>query len=699
MSHVERAKQLFFEALALLDAGNVPGAEAKLRQALPFAPTSISILGNLAIVLMQQDKVAEAKSFAEQSLAVKPDGAALLVLGQCHAREGRHDEALESYRKSIALDPGAADAYNASGISLAKLGRLEEALGVLDRAVALDPRLADAHVNRGNTLGALKRPAEALSAFDKALALNPRLTDAWIGKGIVQHAGKRYEEALQSYSRAIACKPDLAFAHYNRGVAFVALKHHEEAAAAFAEALKFDPDQPFTKGVLLHERMLCCEWRDLDTAIAGIEADVAAGKKSAEPFGWQALTSSPQSLKRCAEIFSASKTVAMPPPVAPPIARPGGKIRVGYSSGEFREQATSHLVAGLLEQHDKGRFDIYAFDNGWDDNSALRKRIQGAVSEFVPLGHLPDGHAAGAIRERRIDILVDLNGYFGEYRLQLFARRAAPVQVNYLGFPGTLGAAYMDYIVADACVIPNEHKPFYTEKVVHLPHCYQANDRNKAVGSLTGGRARYGLPENGFVFCCFNNNYKILPDTFDCWMRLLKAVEGGVLWLIGDNALAIANLKREATARSVDPARLIFADRVPLAEHLARHSLADLFLDTLPYNAHTTASDALWSGLPLVTCLGSTFPGRVGASLLRAIGMPELIAGSMQEYEALALDLARNPDKLTALRNKLKGNRLTTPLFDTAQFTRDLETAYALMQERRLSGLAPDHIVVPAGRS
>jgi predicted O-linked N-acetylglucosamine transferase (SPINDLY family) len=360
----------------------------------------------------------------------------------------------------------------------------------------------------------------------------------------------------------------------------------------------------------------------------------------------------------------------------------------------LRDQATSQLLVGVLEQHDRSRFAIIAFDNGQDDGSVTRGRIAAAVQTIVPIRDLSDAEAAAAIRRRGIEILVNLNGYFGDHRMRVFAQRPAPLQVNWLGFPGTLGAPYMDYIVADRTVIADEQRDFFTEKVVWLPHCYQPNDRNKPIAETEDTRAQHGLPASGFVFCCFNNSYKILPATFDSWMRLLQAVPGSVLWLIEDNPLATANLQGEADRRGIHPARLVFAPRLPLPQHLARHRLADLFLDTLPYNGHTTASDALWAGLPVLTCRGEAFAGKVAASLLAAVGLPELIAGTPDDYEAMALTLAREPARLAALRQKLDANRLTTPLFDTAQFTRHLEAAFAATQARYKSGLAPDHIAI-----
>ena len=397
-----------------------------------------------------------------------------------------------------------------------------------------------------------------------------------------------------------------------------------------------------------------------------------------------------EALQLCAELYNRQKYPAAAKPFLPQAGHE--KIRIGYLSGEFREQATSHLIVGVLERHDLSRFEIYAVDNGWDDRSEIRRRIAAAVNTTIEIRGLSDASALAAIRKSEIDGFVNLNGYFGEQRTQLCAHRAAPIQVNYLGFPGTLGASYMDYIIADPHVIPEEHNRFYDEKVIYLPNCYQANDRNKKIAANVPSRLECGLPESGFVFCCFNNSYKILPEIFDRWMRILSRVEGSVLWLFGDNQETIANLKREAAARNVNPQRLVFAKPISLADHLARQAHADLFLDTLPCNAHTTASDALWADLPLLTCVGGAFSGKVAASLLKAVWLPELITTTLEDYERMAIDLAVQPEKLSAVKEKLARNRLTTPLFDTELFTRHLEMAYSAMYERYRAGLAPDHI-------
>jgi predicted O-linked N-acetylglucosamine transferase (SPINDLY family) len=344
------------------------------------------------------------------------------------------------------------------------------------------------------------------------------------------------------------------------------------------------------------------------------------------------------------------------------------------------------------ELHDKSKFEIFAFDNGPDDGSEYRQRIKKAFASILDISKISDFEAVELIQENEIDILVNLNGFFGNQRQGIFSYKPAPIQVNYLGFPGTIGIGYMDYIIADKVVIPEDSKKHYVEKIVYLPNSYQANDDLRKVSNKQFSRAQFGLPRDAFVFACFNNTYKITPAMFDSWMRILSLTRDSVLWLLADNLIARDNLIKEAVIRGIESSRLVFANRLPNSEHLARHNLADLFLDTLPYNAHTTCSDSLWAGLPVLTLMGHTFPGRVSASLLSALGLPELITKTQNEYETLAIELAKNPHKLAEIKFKLANNRLTFPLFGTPLFIKNLETVYMKMHERYLEGSPPECI-------
>ncbi len=619
---------------------------------------------------------------------------ALHLLGLVEYETGRLPAAVASMRAAIDVRPDFAPAFVNLGLALQKLRDFDEALASYDRALALRPDYAEAHYNRGNALLDLKRLEDAVASFDRALSLEPGRVQALYNRGIALLEMERPEDALASFDRALAQKPDYAQALYNRAVALQHLRRQEDVAASLARLVALAPDFPFAPGMLLHARMHCCDWSQFESSLDAVNEGVRARKKVAEPFGYLGMADSAADLRVCAEVFAAERSPVAPVPMWNGETYGNAKIRVGYVSGELRHQATSILIGELFELHDKSRFELIAIDNGRDDASALRGRIERAMSEIVDITRLGDREAAAAIRDRKIDLLINLNGYFGRERQRVFSYRPSPVQVNYLGYPGTLGAPYFDYIVADHRVIPPGHDAFYTEKVVRLPDSYQVNDRQRAIAERTPTRAELGLPEAGFVFCCFNNSYKITPRVFDVWMRLLSALPGSVLWLLEGNAGAVRNLRDEAQRRGVAPERLVFAPRMDLPAHLARHRQADLFLDTLPCNAHTTASDALWAGLPLLTCLGGTFAGRVAASLLDAVGLPELVTDSLDGYEARALALARAPGELAHLKERLARNRFTFPLFDTERFRRHIEAAYVTMWERCERGLPPASFAV-----
>jgi predicted O-linked N-acetylglucosamine transferase (SPINDLY family) len=562
---------------------------------------------------------------------------------------GRFDDALAAYDRALTLNPDLAQARSGGGDVLVRLARYNDARAAYDDALARNPELAEAWLGRGTVCTQFRQYSDAFAALDKALALKPDLAQAWAVRGNIFVLLERFDDAYGAYEKALAIEPDSAEAWVGRGTLSNARRDHEKAVMEYSKALQFNPSREFLKGIILHQRMLCCDWNDFDAQVRDVENDINSNKPAAEPFGWQGLATNERSLQRCAQIYNANRYPAEGSKGLRGLFVEDGvkrKIRIGYLSGEFREQATSYLIVGLLESHNKLEFEVFGFDNGWDDGSATRQRIVNALDTLAPIRNLSDASAADLIRKSQIDILVNLNGYFGEERTAVFARRPAPIQVNYLGFPGTLGADYIDYIVADQCVIPLDHRQFYNEKVVYLPWSYQANDSRKIIGQRVPTRADCGLPPNAFVFCCFNNNYKITPSVFDAWMKVLNRVEGAVLWLLSDIPATESNLKKEATSRGIDANRLIFAKRLPLPDHLARHQLADLFVDTLPYNAHTTASDALWSGLPVLTHIGDTFAGRVAASLLTAVNLPELITRSREEYESLAVELAESEAKL-----------------------------------------------------
>ena len=585
----------------------------------------------------------------------------------------RPEDAVASFDRAIALKPDYAEAWMNRGIALRRLKRLEEALASADKAIALDPACAEAYNNRGNILGALGRGRNALADFDAANGLKAGFAEAFVNRGNILRGLKRPEEAIASYDEAIAIAPTHAHAHGNRGGALRGLKRLDEALASYESALKYASGSALALAEVRNLQAHMCLWNE---SLGGTGlSPIGTGDDAFPPFYMLGFEDSPQRQLLCAKNWTAKEYGTARPASFRP-RPPGGKIRIGYFSADFHEHATMHLMARLFEMHDRSRFEIHAFSYGPDVRDAMRQRLCDNVDAFHDVGDLADPSAAELARSVAIDIAVDLKGHTAETRTGIFAHRAAPVQVCYLGYPGTTGADFIDYIIADEIVIPAEYQRFYSEKVAYLPNSYQPNDDRRAISERVFTRSELGLPETGFIFACFNNSYKITPVEFDIWCRLLARVDGSMLWLIADNVWAADNLRGQARARGISPDRLVFAEKMPQADHLARHKHADLFLDTFAVNAHTTASDALWAGVPVLTKLGSSFVARVAGSLLTAIDMPELITLSAAHYEQRALDIAANADELATLKAKLARNRLTKPLFDTGRYTRDIEALY-----------------------
>jgi predicted O-linked N-acetylglucosamine transferase (SPINDLY family) len=548
--------------------------------------------------------------------------------------------------------------------------------------------MPEAWNNRGNALSTLGRAREAVEAYERVLALRPGMPEALVNRGTALLDLGRAQEAWASYDAALQIQPGNADSLAGRANALFELKHYEAAARDYQAALRIDADYPYALGNFAFSRLHCCDWDGPDIERSRIADGLRKGKPVVNPFQAIALFGTPDE-----QALSAASWIKDKHPAAPAIWRGERyrheKPRVVYLSGDFREHAVAQAMAGVFERHDGKRIETIAVSYGPDDGSAMRSRLTRAFHRFIDARDRADREAAALIREMEADIVVDLTGFTTEGRPGILALRPAPIQANYLGFPGTMPAEYIDYIIADAVVIPEEQRRHYREKVVKLPHSYLPGDCSRAI-SPAPSRGHAGLPENGFVFASFNNSYKFAPAMFDIWMRALKRVQGSVLWLAALNPAATRNLKREAQARGIEPERLVFAPFVPKPEdHLGRLGLADVFLDTLPYNAHATALDALWAGVPVVTCEGTSFAGRVSASLLRSIGMPELIAGSLDAYERLVLGLAEDRAALAQMKAKLARNRLTHLLFDTERFTRDLEAAYVKMWERHQRGEAP----------
>ena len=647
-----------------LERDDFRAAEAAARAVLAGAPQDGQALYLLGSSLLFQNRYQEAAAPLEQALQLAPRRGIGHRLGFCHLALGDFKRAEALLRREMESYPEAVDACNALGVALINQGRHEDALAAFLEAARRDPRSASARNNVANVLGDLGRSEEALPHLRTAVELEPGLADA----------------------------------HHNLGMLLHGLKRHEEAIASLEHALRLAPGGSYTLSHLVWNQMAVCRWDGLAERIASLRQQVSAGSIAAEPFAFVAVSDAPAEQRLCAERHTHEKVPRLPAPLSQGARRGGAKIRLAYLSADYHAHATAHLAAGLFERHDRSRFEVIGVSYGADDGSPMRRRLERAFDRFVDVQREGDEAAASRLRAMEVDIAVDLKGYTTSSRPAILAHRPAPVQVTYLGFPATMGAPFIDYVLADRVVIPQDEQRFWSEKVAYLPGSYQVNDATRPIAARTPARAEAGLPQDAFVFCCFNNNYKILPPVFAVWMRLLREVPGAVLWLLEDNAAASRNLRAAAQAAGVAPERLVFAPRRPLDEHLARHRLADLFLDTLPYNAHTTASDALWAGLPLLTCAGTTFAGRVAASLLHAVGLPELVTASLEEYEALGRRLAADPGLLRATREKLARQRLTTPLFDTDRFRRHVEAAYATMWDRWQRGAAPLGFAVPEGR-
>lgn len=644
-----------------LERGDFRTAERIAREALQRDPSSTETLYLLGSTLLFEGRYAEAREpLSAAAPAIGRRGAAFR-LGHCLLALGDSRGAEAALRRECQAYPDFANAHNVLGVALVRQSRNEEALAAFRAALRIDAQHVEANNNAGNVLATLGRAPEALPYLQRALQANPKLADAHLNLGALLLSLRRYDEAITSLGRAVQLEPALDYAL---------------SSLVWCELSVYG-------------------WPEVAPHIAAMRKQVRDGKVAVAPFTLIAISDSPDELRHCAEQHVRDMLPSGSPPLGVRAPSRRKRITLAYLSADFHEHATAKLATRLFEVHDRKRFETIGVSYGPDDGSPARRRLMQAFDRFLDVRELQDGAVARQLYELQVDIAVDLKGHTTDARPGILTQRPAALQVSYLGYPGTMGAPFIDYVIADRVVIPPGEERFFTEQVVWLPHSYQVNDSTREIAQPTPSRAEAGLAGDAFVFCSFNNSYKITPLLFGVWMRLLSSVPGSVLWLLDDNPFARRNLQENARASGVDPARLVFAPRAPHEQHLARHRLADLFLDTLPYGAHTTASDALWAGLPLLTCRGKSFAGRVAASLLEAVALPELITASLERYEALALELARNPSLLAGYRERLARNRLTQPLFDTELFCRHLEAAYETMWQRLHDGKEPRSFSVP----
>lgn len=645
----------------------------------------------------QQGKIKEAAVVYEKVLKTDPNHFdALQLLATAYYQVRNNSKALELFDRAIHINQSNPSVFNNHGNVLKNLKRLDEALTSYDKSISLKPDFVVAIYNRGNVLTELGRLEEALTSYDKAIELKADYAEAYNNRGNALKDLNRMDEALTSYDKVIALKPDYAEAYYNRGNALKDLNRLDEALISYERSITLKPSNEFWFGTALHARMHLCEWKDFDSKMKSISKNIINSKKISVPFNLLALLDDPAIHKIASEIFINEKHPPSPIRKVFVASKNLSKIRVGYFSADFHDHATMHLMAEMFESHDKNRFEIFAFSYGPASSDQWQHRAKKNFSEFIDCNNKSDSEIAKISEDLGVHIAVDLKGFTTDSRTGIFANRAAPIQVNFIGYPGTMGGDYIDYIIADEVLIPEDLRQFYTEKVAYLPHCYQPNCRNRAVSNKSISRSDFGLPENGIVFSSFNNNYKITPDIFASWIRILKQVDGSVLWLLTSNSTAENNLRRYMEEGGVDPARLIFAQKLPVEEHLNRLRLADLMLDTFPCGAHTTCSDALRMGLPVVALMGQSFASRVAASLLTTVGLPELITASLSDYESLAIELAKGPEKLADIRARLQRNFESTPLFNPELFARNLESLYETMYRRHCDGLPVDHIRIPS---
>lgn len=608
-----------------------------------------------AIELQNQNRIEEAARLFNEVLAEDvTNGAALYSLAVIALNTANPAEALRLSEIGARVAPTFAPMRFVLAAAMQAVGRKEEALAAYDEALKMQPDAANVLINSGVLLRDLLRHGEALDRFNKALALEPNNTSALGNCGILLSEFKQNELAIQMFERLLALAPD-----YDYGL-----------------------------GLLCFEKLHICDWQNVPELSAKIVDGIRSGKRSCKTLALMSVSDSAKDHLQAAQIFSRHFYPQDLPPLWNGERYRHDRIRVAYVSPDLREHPVGHVLAGVIERHDKNRFELIAISLGVDDNSRLRSRFVSAFDRFVDARLMGTPQIAQLMREMEVDIAVDLAGYTADSRNEIFAYRPAPAQVNYLGYPGTTGSPYMDYILADPHIIPEDHHQYYSEKVLYLPDTYMPTDASIKIAERTPSRAECGLPDDAFVFCSFSHDYKIKPPMFDVWMRLLNRIPGSVLWLMSRNETSVRNLRREAAARGIAPERLVFASRVPLVEdHLARYRQANLFLDTHPYNAHTTAADALMAGVPVVTYMGDSFPSRVAGGIVAAMGVPELATHTLEDYEKLALDLATNPARLAELKTRLAASRERTPLLDTAGFTRNLEAVYtAIWRQTQLRG-------------
>jgi protein O-GlcNAc transferase len=692
-------------AYAYFQAGNFKQAEILCRKVLEKESANVDVLNFIGVIHFQNNNFDSAMRYFKKALKYKQDFVdAHYNLANALKITGDIDEAVAHYEKAVQLNPNYVNAYNNLGTIYQDKNKLDKALSYFQKAITLNANHADAQFNIGNIFRENNQIDKAITHYEKSIRINPNFAGAYNNLGSVYIKKREIDKAILYFEKALKLDPNLAGVYSNLGCAFLEKGQHDEAVIVFCKkALEINPDLAEAYSLLAYEMQHMCNWQEFEALTLKLDRltrkALDAGTKPAEtPFmsitrnaapllnlaiakSWSHDIEKMMSHMNIHFLFDNRRTSKT-------------KIVIGYLSNRFGNTATANLMLSLFGLHDRDNFEIYCYSYGKNDGSYYRARIEKDSDKFIDIYSLSDEASAMRINEDQVDILVDLKGHTKDSRFEICALRPAPVQVSYLGFAGTTGADFIDYIITDKIVTPEEHSQYYSEKCVYMPHCYLVNDHTQPISEKEWKKADCGLPESCFVFCSFNQLYKIDPIMFDVWMRILKQVPESVLWLLCGNKTAEENLRREAEARGVKSERLIFAKLLPKDEHLSRLKLADLGLDTRIYNGHTTTSDALWAGVPVISLQGSHFASRVSSSILSALGVTELITYSIEEYEALAVRLALNALEVNEIRQKIGRNRAGEPLFDTPRFVRNLETAYKEMWKIFLSGDVPREIEV-----
>lgn len=722
---------LFFEALndigsAYAFLGKFELALSYYQKCLPLKENSYELHSNIGGMLDNLERFEEAITQYNIAIQINPNFPdAWINKGSSLNSLGRHDEALEVCDHAIKIDPSYSKAWASKGMVLIFLKRHEEAIIHYDKAIELNPNYPEAWANKGNALGNLKHYDEAIKHFDRAIQLKSDYPEAWVNKGVILSALKRHNEALAIYDHAIEINPKYANAWSCKGMTLTHLKRFGEAIINYNQATKLKPNlteawasksdiyhgqkrydealnqleqaiqtkqqNRYLFGQALHLKMKMCDWSFFDDSIEYCILKIREKEKVIAPFPLLSLIDNPSLHKECAEIFSKDLHPQINNLDTFEKLDQSQKIRIGYFSSDFRNHPVAYLTAELFELHNKSKFEILAFSFSSQENSQIQARLINSFSDFINVSEMSDLEIANLARSLKLDIAIDLGGFTLNSPLPVFAFKIAPIQISYIGYLGTLATNYIDYVIGDNVVIPKESEKFFSEKIIRLP-CFQVNDRKKEISDKKFSRQELGIPDEAFVFCCFNNNYKITPIIFNSWMNILKSVEGSVLFLYAENKWAEENLKKEAELRGVNQDRIIFGQALPRDEYLSRYQACDIFLDTFPYNAGTTASDALWMGLPVLTYSGKSFASRMARSLLESIGLSKLVTYSLKDYEKLAITLAKNSDELSSIREELSQNKMTYPLFNTELFTKNIEKAYETVYANYLSGKPTENI-------